>query len=1041
MQKDKKIKPLNVYNASAGSGKTFQLVKTYLLIALSNKLNPKRFSQMLAMTFTNKAALEMKTRIIAKLDELAHNTNHEKNIDLSRTLCEALDIDEAELNARSKAVLTAILHNYEDFNVMTIDKFNLRLIRSFSRDLDIAQDFEVILNETELIEQTVDLLLEQLGTEDMSKLTKLILEYTRSNIEEGQKWQIRQSLINFASVLKQEKDLLILEELAITDFSLERRSALINDLNQLHTQFTQACQHAYTFYLNLNLDESRVPNKSRTTGVIHALNAYNKIPVKDLFSPQYFVTITKAKNWQSVFPPALLQTLEDLNELHRTLLPQYAVLQNFVSKFYDMALLQFISKTLTDLRKNEQVLRISEFNKLISELVSNEEAPFIYERLGNRFTNFLLDEFQDTSRLQWLNIVPLLHESLGKNEQNLIVGDPKQSIYRFKNGVAEQFVKLPRIYNPELNPSIELKSDFFESSGNVIRLEENWRSSPIIVQFNNSFFENFLEHIPDRSLAFYNSVIQHPMSDKSGFVDVISKKEELSDLDLVPTIMDKIAEAERLGFRKGDICILSEKNKHAAIWAMELTRNGIPVVSSESLLLINDPHVQLTMHYLKLRLKPSSDNFKKLFIDRFLRLSESSPFIKYRSYIEKYEYKGKTYTQINDSRFIADYFGSTEHFFKKYENLYDLIQHFFSLMSWNELNSPYLHQFSDIILDFETTKGPDLASFISYFDSKSDKFSIQTPKNEDSIEIMTIHKSKGLEFPVVIIPSIDFMAKPLSNSKYLIETDDFILHTTLSEKSPIPAVRNYRDIEHDQTLTDKINLAYVALTRPESCLFIINYWNNSFGQSIHKTLEKLEQSSQNEEGELTLRLISDNFKPKLSSHKKIDDFIPENFNEKLWFPDISIRQKTEDQRSSLSLEQQIGNQFHALIAQLDTFDQFETTFRKLELEGLVDNKLKASLKLQIEKVFFNAEIKTIQANSTYILNEQNILASEESTFRPDRIIIKPNETIVLDFKTGLVKANHVKQVQAYKKALDEMGLPNIKGFIYYTEKDEILPVN
>jgi len=1035
------MKPLKIYNASAGSGKTFQLVKNYLVIALSNKLNPKRFSQMLAMTFTNKAALEMKTRIIAKLDELAHGKNDDKNAELINTLCETLSVNEAELTARSKGVLSAILHNYEDFNVMTIDKFNLRLIRSFSKDLDIAQDFEVVLNETELIEQTVDLLLEQLGTEQMSKLTNLILQYTRSNIDEGQKWQIRQSLINFASVLKQEKDLLILEELAGADFSLDRRTILLTDLNNLNNRFVSACKQVYTNYLNLNIDESRVPNKSKTTSPIHAIGSYEKIPIKDLFSKQYFTTITKAKNWESVFPPSLLRDLEELNQLHIQLLPQFAALQSFIGKFYDMALLQFISKTLTDLRKNEQVLRISEFNKLISELVSNEEAPFIYERLGNRFTNFLLDEFQDTSRLQWLNIVPLLHESLSKDEHNLIVGDPKQSIYRFKNGVAEQFVKLPRIYNPEENPSIELKSNYFEAAGEVIRLEENWRSSSIIVNFNNTFFEHFLNHIPERSLDFYNSVSQNAMSQKSGLVDVISKKEQISDLELVPIIMEKIAEAEQLGFRKGDICILSEKNKHAAIWAMELTRNGIPVVSSESLLLINDPQVQLTLHYLNLRIKPSSDTYKKLFIDRYFRLLQTDAFVNYRSYIEKYEYKGKIQTRINDALFIADHFGNAEKFYKKYENLYDLIQHFFSLMSWNELNSAYLHQFSDIVLDYETTKGPDLVGFMSFFDSKADKFSIQTPKNEESIEIMTIHKSKGLEFPVVIIPSMDFMAKPLSHSKYLIESDDFILHTTLSEKSPIPAVRAYREIEHAQTLTDKINLTYVALTRPESCLFIINYWNNSFGQSIHNTLEQFNEREESTDGTLKLRLNSTDFVPHVSNQAKINEFIPENFTEKLWFPDISIRQKKEDQNTLLSKEQQVGNQFHTIMAQLESLEDFDSIYRKLELEGLVDSKLKGELKKLVEKVFTNKEIETIHSKASKILNEQNIIASEDSTYRPDRIIIKPNETIVLDYKTGMNKANHIKQVQAYKNALEGLGLPNVKGFVYYTEKDEILPVH
>ena len=246
------------------------------------------------------------------------------------------------------------------------------------------------------------------------------------------------------------------------------------------------------------------------------------------------------------------------------LLEEYASLRLFLSNFFNMALLQFMAQAMQDIKKEERVIRISEFNTLISSLINsedrNESTPFIYERLGSRFHHFLLDEFQDTSRLQWLNLVPLVHDSIGQNKDNLIVGDPKQSIYRFKNGVAEQFVALPKIFNPEGNSRIQAFSEYFDQMGEVIPLENNWRSSPIIVQLNNAFFEALREQLPEKAKGFYNSVSQFPKSNIHGKIVIQSKEERVTTESIVPQIEDWIKECVADGFKIGRY-LYSRRNK------------------------------------------------------------------------------------------------------------------------------------------------------------------------------------------------------------------------------------------------------------------------------------------------------------------------------------------------------------------------------------------------------------------------------------------------------------------------------------------------
>lgn len=1035
-------RPLKILNASAGSGKTYNLVIEYIVLLLSDKKDTTRFSKIIAMTFTNKAAIEMKTRIIEALDLLSYPTIFGGESDeYALKIGNELGINPEEVHVRAKLVLQNILHRYEDFHVMTIDKFNLRLIRSFSRDLDLPNDFEVILNESEVIEQVVDLLLDQLGKPGVSDITQKVFEYAKNNLNEGEQWNFRSSLIEFGGILGKEINQPIIDRLMLFDFSIERYKETKEQVRQELNAFLSECAKVYKLYEDLSIDVNLMPGKSTTQKGIEKLKNYSEFEKLPLT-----VSVTKycydEPKSNQLFPASLREAILAINKYAEDRAESYFILKNFLKNFYNMALLQYMAKSLDTIKKNEQLIRISEFNKLISDLVKNEDAPFIYERLGTRFQHFLLDEFQDTSRLQWLNMIPLIHESISNENMNLIVGDPKQSIYRFKNGVAEQFVALPSIYNPEKDAYISQKSSYFSQMGQLRSLEDNWRSSPVIVNFNNSFFPILKDFLPESSQEFYNSIHQNPKSNLPGFVQIESKEEKSDDAVLVQKIIEKIKQCETDGFNHGDICILADKNKRANRWAIELTNQQYKVVSAESLLVQNELKVKLVISYLKRRLNPSHLSEKKRFSELFFRINKKNALVQYRSYFyKKLDSEGKEKTYFDDDKFIIDHFQSKSAFFCKYENLYDLLQSFYKLMNWNELKNPYLHHFADFAFEFELAKGPDLKSFLSYYQEQKSKLAIQLPESDDAIKIMTIHKSKGLEFPVVIIPFLDFDTSILNTAKFLFEIDDKIIYSSLSKESPINEIVNYNSAELGQILTDKVNMCYVAFTRPMERLYVINHFEkNTFGKMAHACFEQLPMASK-EGDELIIELGKRDQHIIKTKEKSTAFFQPKHCSENLWFPDISLQDSINlTSTEYLKKEQRFGNQFHLAMAAIENKHDIDLKVADLIQSGEIESGFANDITHKIKEIYNLADFNALFENAREILNEQSIIIDEITTKRPDRIIFKSNETLVLDYKTGLPTKKDEKQVLEYIKTLQQMDLPSVKGYIFYTSLNELRPV-
>ncbi|MBL1281111.1 MAG: UvrD-helicase domain-containing protein [Fluviicola sp.] len=1032
-QEEEKIR-LKIVNASAGSGKTYRLVKEFITLLISDK-HVKSFSSILAMTFTNKAALEMKERIIGGLDKIS-SPNHFENVEenLTKELAKDIGCTIEEVQKRCHYVLQNILHQYENFNVMTIDKFNLRLIRSFGRDLDLAHDFDVVMDQEEVIEKIVDDLINQIGQKESEELSNLLFKYAESNIEEDKGWDFRRNLIKFGNILTSERNRSKVELLLSMDLSVEKRNELYIGIKQMDSDFIAEANKIYQIYDSGTLDESKIPGQSNSKKRLDKVTADKKFFTAIKAGETVFTKTLNGNLEKETFPGDLKDAFLNLHNYWEENVQQYASTALFLNNFFNMAVLQFMAKSLVTIKKEEQLILISEFSKLISELIQGENTPFIYERLGTRYQHYLLDEFQDTSHMQWLNLVPLVEDSIANNNENLIVGDAKQSIYRFRNGVAEQFIALPEIYNPEGVGELAKKSKVFKDAGKVFELTSNYRSSATIVNFNNSFFETMKARMPESTASYYKSISQHPQSEKKGLVSIVSEELKTDDEQIINQLVNWIDACKKDGFNYGDICILGNKNKNCNAWAVGLTQRNYKVVSSDSLLIDSDTKVQLSIAYLKWRLK-SGKSEKKRFAELFFR-SQNASYKHYQRFISESTGKDdKVYRNFDDDAFLTENFESYERFFFKSESIYDLIQGFYRLMDYNELENSYLHHLADEIYEFELKKGPNLRKFLDHYQRNKSKIAVQIPESSDAIKIMTIHKAKGLEFPVVLMPTLNY--KLDIKSSFLVQVEDFLVYKKPSKNDLIIPLLELYNEEMDQVTTDFINLCYVAMTRPIERLYIQNYYDKgTFGDLFHSVLKEQENVIPSE-NQLHL-LLSDGKKEILVSTVEAALFEPKNIKDTLWFPDLSLQDNAELYTEEyLSKEMQFGLQFHLLASRIEAKSEIEQEISKGINAGEIEKSQQEKLRQKLDDLLSLKEYKDLFVGKIQVLNEQAFLVDSTTTLRPDKIILKEKETIVIDYKTGIPNAKDEKQVKGYCDLLKEMKYSNVKGYLFYSGLGEL----
>ena len=619
----------SIYDASAGSGKTYALVKEYLKIILVAKKNDA-YRNILAITFTNKAVHEMKSRIVGSLSEFAKEEPSQKAQDLMNDLVngvrkidnpeewdeEPIGLSIIQIKTKSQQIIKHIIHNYAAFDISTIDKFTHKVIRAFAHDLGLPMTFEVTLDTENLLVEAVDAIIAQAGEDEI--LTKLLVDFTMEKTDDDKSWDISREILDTGRLVLNENN-----RNEITHF----QDKSISEFVEIKAKLTEAC---------------KVLEKESAALAEEALSLIDKngIDTKS-FSGQYFpkhlVSIQegkfnpKNKTYREFEEVKINKTAKDkaiienlIPELLQILATIYKAFEKrdfykaFLKNITPLSLLNTVSNELKKIQEEQNILSITEFNALIHREIQNQPAPFIYERLGERYRHFFIDEFQDTSEMQWQNLIPLIDNATsseidGEKGTLMIVGDPKQSIYRWRGGKAEQFIDLSKEHNPFNNPDKKL-----------IHLDKNYRSYSEVIEFNNDFFQmlsNEFEH-PDYKDLYANHSRQKINSKKGGYVNIsfipnIEKGEDNSEFSGEEDMLDKtelfvsatlntIQNVLSEGFEYKDIVILTRKRSQGIAIANYLTEQKIPLLSSETLMIQNATEVRMIIHLLKY-LKNNSD--------------------------------------------------------------------------------------------------------------------------------------------------------------------------------------------------------------------------------------------------------------------------------------------------------------------------------------------------------------------------------------------------------------------------------------------------
>lgn len=1049
-----KEKPLRVLSASAGSGKTFSLVQNYLELTLSKDGAAEKFKKILAMTFTNKAAWEMKERIIEALDLLAYHTNDEtspqykKAKGLLATTAENLQLEENVIIARAAFLLSLVLHNYENFSVMTIDKFNLRLIRTFARELNLNEDFEVVISTDEYIAQVVEEIMSQIGRDEHGEMTQLAVNYAKTNFDEGDRWDFKTNLIEFSKLLSKEVNYHYVDQIKTMRFDKEDFQSLIGQIKQLRQQFEKARDELYDLFLSFSIGEEELPYKK--TGIF---GFYDKLPeytIAAIKEPGSRIRATLSGDNVKAdhrFPDELNQATAAFFDLQEKIAQEYYLLNTLRKNFHNIAFLKYIAETIDQLRERDGVLLISEFNKLISKLLFQESAPFIYERIGTRFEHYLLDEFQDTSRLQLINLIPLLHDSIGNNYKNIIVGDPKQAIYRFRNGLVEQFVELPAIYNPENDAQIATISSYFAKMGTKESLEFNWRSRKNIVAFNNAFFKAFKGYLSPYFASFYDDVAQIPKGKDGGYVrfDFWDSNQEKSKDVASEYLYETIRNLKEEGYSYGDICILARWKKEAATWADYLVNHEEPimVVSADSLKVDADVSVEFFIHYLKLRRNPRLRSAQMQFAVSYLRLIDEDELQVHTAFNDEH------FQTFSIDLFLTHYFESKAHFFFAFENMYDLGQKFLRMMDLNELENPYLSALMGILLDYDLRYGPDLRSFLEYWEKEGHNKAIQVPDNDDAVKIMTAHTAKGLEFPVVILPSLSWnFTKKMSTDYAFYEVENELLYTNFSNSTFAPEIiQESTELERNRRLLDETNLLYVAFTRPVDRLYCLldtyagkNKSPEKFSQInnfIHHLLEHKKTELAPSKADDTCIEFGEPGEVEKGKSEQRNLFYPKPLKDFLWFPEIAFMDEEGRAVDGIDKERRFGQQLHLVLAKISRVDQKDAVISELLKKDQLEKAFLPELEAAVDTVLAIPDYRNWLATADEDMAEQAIISSEETTKRPDRLFRIGEAMVIVDFKSGKATEKDKRQLVNYRNLLEELGFTTISGYLLYTNNGNL----
>ena len=1065
---------LHVYKASAGSGKTHRLTREYLLL-LFDPNEPMAYRHILAVTFTNKATDEMKTRIIS---ELAHIAKGEKS-DYISILSEEYGMNEMQVRKEGRDILVRILHDYSAFSVSTIDKFFQQTMRAFTREIGLGGGYNVELDTEKVLSEAIDSLLYDLERKDNKMLLDWLIRFSEEKVENGETWNIKNDIQSLSGEIFKEsfkassnevqKD--IQDKTLMTDYK--------DMLHQMIMIFEKASQQLGEKGLNImecfgvQPDDFKGGSRSPFLSFVKWANGEVAEPTNT-----FKTLVDNLDGWTTGKTPSdvkanIASAFTKLNQCVSDIVNHYNNSRTYqtakeVSRyFFTLGILGDVDKQIREYAAENNIMLISDTTELLNRIIDGNESPFIYEKVGQRVNHYMIDEFQDTSGMQWQNFKPLVQDSLGDGNRNFIVGDVKQSIYRWRNS------------DWKLLDS-QLDVDFSKEGINHESLDTNWRSTYNIIDFNNAIFstgatllqDTYNADFEDSEMAnspyssriedAYNDAYQHvpPKSaDDGGHVKV-----QFIDTDENPNWQEyalqqvplQIEELQDRGYRLMDIAILVRTKKEGAEVANILleykkqhadSKYKYDIISDESLYVGSSKSIKLIialLHYLR---NPHDKSLKAMAVYEYFRYSEqldSDGALK-KYFSDNEELPPQVESKLNEIRELA---------------LYEMVETLFELFE-NALDDDeqiYMQAFLDMVLDYTVRNSSDLDAFLNWWAESGVRKTIFTPDGQDAIRIMTIHKSKGLGFEAVIIPfcnwEIDHKLTTILWCKPKVEPFNQ-LHLVPVRYSKRLANSIFDEEYYEERLhafIDNINVLYVAFTRAKSDLIVfsplpkrkdINSISSLLWNCIAEspTRDNYLNLSEHFEEEESVFVLGENYQKRQKDEEKaveeilisklpsisFDDRLKLQLNNKYFFTDTGLRD--------------YGTLMHEIVSVVSTAEDVERAAERYYISGDITLEQKAEVIELLHKFLARDLVREWYTGDYRVLNEVQILQAGGKFVRPDRVMIKGKDAIVIDYKFGEKEnSQYIRQVKNYVAQIKKIGYQNVKGYICYVRLDKIVEV-
>lgn len=1093
--------PLTVYRASAGAGKTFRLVVEYIKLLM---LRPDEYKSILAVTFTKKATQEMKIRILSQLYGLREGLS--SSAGYMERITKEMNLKESDVRKNAAVALGMILNDYGHFRIETIDSFFQRVLRNMTRELDIVSNMHVELNGEQVKNKAVDELIDNLEPTDY--IFMRIKDFAEENMREGKTWNVINSLKDFGKNIfsdfyqSHSKEYKVLFEESESNNIFKEYKLMLKNLIETSTEsIVSAAEKLRSVIEAQGFDISQFSRSYASgLGLMYEYIANGdviKVPAtvrKYAEDENNWLTAPDRKKYGTQkIADYLLPALCNYLVLHDKLAIIINTCKEIKINLNNLELLGTIEEVVDASNKKANRFLLSSTNQLLADMIGTSDSPFIFEKIGTQIRHLMIDEFQDTSTLQWHNFKNLLQETMSYYNPekangtvgSMIVGDVKQSIYRWRDGDWKLLDNIQHEFRNQSDTKIE-------------NLDTNFRSEANIINFNNAFFDQAMNICNVQNA--YSDVHQNvspKITEEKGEVEfyMLSEKAYKQRHDM---ICKKVAELLSRGVEAKDIAILGRKNRILKELAKEFMDNypGIKVVSMESFILGSSTAVCAIICALRLLLNPE---------DKILLAT-----------IEKYS--GKSAEECKN---IIENIDAKKPLLDIVEDIFRS----FNIVSFKG-DSAFVTAFFDYLKDFASKNTSTIRNFLKYWDETISGKAIET-ESTDGIQMMTIHKSKGLEFDCVIVADggwdyellrnhfwVEIKDEPFSKVPFNILQPKKTLEDTIFDK-------DYRNEVINNTI-DHLNLLYVAFTRAGKNLYFYGQTNRKIDDvalfSIADKVEGDKKSKSKDKSTYSTKNISglvenclDNFVEGVFTHEEIDFYTEEEKadenikSDELYgytkrFGRFAIKEQDTDKKdededkqknvfempvepvclslhesqpevkfvqsnrskdfinSSVEESDEFANELasstktsegnavasnsfvstgillHYVLSQIETIDDVDRVLQKLEFEGVITNKSHSALIRK--RINGNKQTKNWFSKEWTVYNECSILTSK-GPIRPDRVITNGEETIVIDFKFGKPDTEYENKITLYKQKLQEIGLPNVKAFLWYVYTDKV----